>query len=58
MTIAAALLVVFGLVVSLRNDEIPVTPGAATGTLAWPILAGAAIIIVLVVLGFLFIRRK
>lgn len=59
VTVAAALAVAVCLFAMLQGAGIPpVTPGAATGSLSWPVLAGGIIVIVLAVVGLLFLRRK
>ncbi|MBN1659524.1 MAG: hypothetical protein JXA93_14055 [Anaerolineae bacterium] len=58
VTAGALFVIAVCLLAVAQGTGIPVTPGAATGSSAGPILVGSIVVIVLAALGFLFLRRK
>lgn len=58
LALAASLLLVAGLLYVFQVGEPATTPGAATGSAAWVALGGLGVAVVLLVVAFLFWRRK
>lgn len=55
---AACVVLVVGLVYGLLAGGVPPVPGAATGSLSWPMLAVAGLVLIVLVVGLILWRRR
>jgi negative regulator of sigma E activity len=55
---AACVVLVVGLVYGLLAGNVPAMPGAAAGSLPWPLVAGAGVVLILLVVGLILWQRR
>jgi len=55
---AACVVLVVGLVYGLLAGDVPAAPGAATGSLSWPLAAGAGLVLIVLLVGLFLWRRR